>query len=112
MPGIVVKPDAPIGKTDSPRDLYKALRRGHLFDYEMRHAKKDAADWRAKTVGKKRPEGLGERVFTIPETLWEYLRESNRSLYEQDRQKFMCWVFHNWSDFVCIVSKCPWCGRK
>lgn len=108
---VVVKPDDPFVQINHPRDLYKAVGRGHLYDYEIRAAKKDAKDAREFTRGKRKPEGFGERLFTLPETLLEHLRNSNRTMYENEPKKFWCYVWHNWSDFSCVEGNCPWCGR-
>lgn len=100
-------------QTNDTRVLYKALGKGHLHDYQMREAKIAAANWRRKAAIKGRKPGgmFGMPILTLPEIVVDHYREGRKELYQTDKNKFWCWLWHRFPDFRCSPGKCQSCGR-
>jgi hypothetical protein len=104
-------------RTDpDPRKLYRRLGKAPgEYEREVAEAKRDAKTHRELTRGRKRPPGLGERIFTIPGTLYERLLQANPHLRDPKgglSKEGVCFLWHEWCDFRCVDGRCPTCGRK
>lgn len=100
-------------KTSDPRDIYKALGKGHLYEYQMRESAIAAANWRRITDTKGRaPGGVGEPHMALPEIIVDHYREGRMEEYQTDRKKFWCWLWHRFPDHRSTSRKrCLCCGR-
>ena len=113
MKGVIEKPG--YATVYAERDLYKAVGQGHIYDHEMREAKREAKYWRSITKGKKHPEGMGAMVFRLPGILLDAFRKAHEHIYidANDKPTFWCMIWHRYEDLRCVTwKKCPWCGKQ
>lgn len=94
------------------RRLYRRLGKEDQLS-EIDTCARIASRWRAMTKGRKRPPGLGERIFVLPLVLEARVLQANPDINPSiDHLAYVHAFWHDFSMFRCVEGRCPKCGRS